>query len=433
MKLQDKTKYIIEAKNLANSIDMNALITDPNNLQEIRKINRLVAIFSSYLYEDGKDLNDKFLIFQKRARSSTHKGTVRNRATDVIQFIDKEIQHMDVNIIEEPIKANQDRIINKLKDEKLWIRTSLEGKDLHVFVGERESKTGDKVHIISDSESGAIRFDSKDQHPSELLERVVSLVTRSGGTIGVTQYGIKTTTEFINSELDKNKDIPITYATNIRESGGSNGHQELITLKNIGKSIALDVNWGIRGFAYEWKSPDENFELEPNKEREVIFPLSKEMIFTSEVPELNITTEYKDSVNNAFFTRREIKQTLVPSKAFYIFKPGNFFPPALLVNDGLEMTSEPFINGDRVESTFKVNTSGGVKNSKIGLSGSLLAILELTTDTQIKNAILELAHRKIRTMVKSNNVVDYLFSTEDLPKNYTGGFSTYTTLRDSIV
>ena len=97
------------------------------------------------------------------------------------------------------------------------------------------------------------------------------------------------------------------------------------------------------------------------------------------------------------------------------------------------MTSEPFINGDRVESTFKVNTSGGVKNSKIGLSGSLLAILELTTDTQIKNAILELAHRKIRTMVKSNNVVDYLFSTEDLPKNYTGGFSTYTTLRDSIV
>ena len=86
---------------------------------------------------------------------------------------------------------------------------------------------------------------------------------------------------------------------------------------------------------------------------------------------------------------------------------GNFFPPALLVNDGLEMTSEPFINGDRVESTFKVNTSGGVKNSKIGLSGSLLAILELTTDTQIKNAILERAKAEGRLPPEVNIKIEY--------------------------
>ena len=432
MKAEDKPKYLKESRNLLESLDMEVLIADPNNLKEIKKINRLAAIFRNFSYNDGQELNRLFQVFQKWARSSSRKGTIKNRAVDVVQFIDQKIQDMDIYVIEEPIKKSQDRIIQNLKNEKFWIRSSLEGKDLHVIVGERDAKQGEHVHIISDSENGAIRYDTHDQHPSELLERVVSVVTKSGPTIGVTQKGVKTTMEFFENGEQTAQDMPILYATGIRHSGGSNGHFEYITIKNIGKSIALDIHWGIRAFAYEWRPSDEPFELEPNKEKEVTFPVSGEKIFTDVIPELNVIMEYKDANNKSYFTRRELIQEKVPSGAFYKLKAGVFHPPSLLVDDGLRMISEPVKNGDRIEATFEINTKEGVKQAKIGLSGTLIAILGLDTDDLIKQAILELAHRKIRNMIKSDTLVDYCFTTSDLPEGHPGGFEAYTLLRGAI-
>jgi len=429
MKAQDKPQYVDEARKLYGLLEIEKLIKNPNDLTAISKINRLIAIFTNFSYNDGQELRRLFLEFQEQARHSSSIGTTRNRAVDMAQFIGQKI---DIYVIDEPIKRSQDRIIKNLKNEKFWLHSSLEGKDLHVIVGERDSDKGEHIHVISDSETGAIRYDTNDQHPSELLKRVVSLVTKSGTTIGVTQSGIKTTMEFIDTNATTSEsDPPILYATGIRHSGGPTGHFVYFTLKNISKEIALDIHWGIRAFAFEWRPQDEPFELEPNKEKEVIFPISTEKIFTEAIEELNIIMEYKGMDGTAYFTRRELEQVKVPSGAFFNLKATTFYPPSILVNDGLRVLSEPFQDGDRVEMLFEIKVDGETKKAKIGMSRSLSSVLGFD-DGQIKQAILELAHRKIRKMVKENNLTDHLFTTHELPEHNAGDFDAYIKLRDSI-
>lgn len=432
MKAQDKPKYVKEARGLLNSIDIDTLIDDPNELKVLGKISRLIAIFTNFSYNDGQELRRLLLEFQKWARRSSSVGTIRNRATDMLQFIGQKTEEMDIYVIEEPIRKKQDKIVKSLKDEKLWTQSSLEGKDLHVLIGERDAKDGEHVHLISDSETGELRVDADDKTPNELIERVVSITTKYGSTIGISQYGVKTTMEFVNKDTTDDKDMPILYATCIRRSGGPDGHFDYITIKNIGKNIALDIHWGIRAFAYEWRPTEEPFELEPNKEKEVVFPISGEKVFTEAIPELNVIMEYKDANSKAYFTRRELNQVKVPSGAFYELKADTFHPPSILVDDGLRLISEPVRNGDRVEATFKIDTKEGVREAKIGLSGSLIAVIGLVNDKLVKQAILELAHRKIRNMIKSDSLADYCFTTHDLPEGHPDGFDAYVLLRNSV-
>jgi hypothetical protein len=432
MKAQDKPKYVQEARELYGSLDVDALIDDPNNLKTLEKISRLIAIFTNFSYNDGQDLKELLCEFQKWARRSTSIGTIRNRATDMLQFIIQKIEEMDIYVIEEPIRKKQEKIVKSLKDENLWMQSSLEGKDLHILVGERNAKAGEHVHLISDSETGEIRVDADDKTPDELIERVVSITTKHGSTIGISQYGVKTTMEFINKDTTEDKDPPILYATGIRRSGGPQGHFDYITIKNVGKNIALDIHWGIRAFAYEWRPSEEPFELEPNKEKEVVFPTSSERVFKEIIPELNVIMEYKDVNNKSYFTRRELNQLKVPSGAFYELKADTFHPPSILIDDGLRLISEPVRNGDRTEATFKINTEEGGKEVKIGLSGSLIAVFGFENDGLVKQAILELAHRLIRKMVKSKTLSDYCFTTHDLPEHHISGFEAYVQLRNNI-
>ena len=432
MKAEDKPKYVKEARNLLASINIDELVKSPNDLTILGRISRLIAIFTNFSFNDGQELRRLLLEFQKWARRSTSTGTIRNRATDMLQFIIQKVEEMDIYVIEEPIKEKQDKIVKSLKDDNLWTQSSLEGKDLHILIGERNAKKGEHVHLISDSETGEIRVHADDKTPSELIERVVSITTKYGSTIGISQYGVKTTMEFINKDTVEDKDMPILYATGIRRSGGANGHFDYITIKNIGKNIALDIHWGIRAFAYEWRPTEEPFELGPDKEKEVTFPISTEKIFTEAVPELNVIMEYKDTNNKAYFTRRELKQIKVPSGVFFELKADTFHPPSVFVDDGLQLISEPFRNGDRIEATFKINAKQGVKTTTIGLSGTLLAVFGFDEDYQVKQAILELGHRKIRKMVKDNSLSDYCFTTSDLPQSNQGGFEAYIQLRYSI-
>lgn len=431
MKAEDKLRYVKEARQLLESLDIETLITNPNNLQEIKKINRLIAIFTNFSFNDGQELRRLFLEFQKWARASTRVGHIKNRAVDVMQFIGQKIEEMDIYVIEEPIRKKQDKIVKSLKDEKLWVQSSLEGKDLHVLIGERDAKEGEHVHLISDSETGELRVDADDKTPSELVERVVSITTRYGSTIGVSQYGVKTTMEFFNKDTADNKDMPILYATGIRRSGGPSGHFEYITIKNIGKEIALDIHWGVRGFAYEWRPSEEPFELEPNKEKEVVFPMPQDVL-SEVIPELNVIMEYKDASGKAYFTRRELIQIKVPSGAFYELKADTFYPPSILVDDGLRLTSGPTNNGDRVEAIFKIDTKEGAKKVMIGISRTFLSVWGFDHPDAIKQALLELGHRKIRRMVKENSLNDYVFVTSDFTLDDQGGFEGYKKVRDSI-
>ena len=100
------------------------------------------------------------------------------------------------------------------------MRSSAEGKDLHILIGERNSKQGEHVHLIQDFETGEVRIDRDDKSPDELVERVVSVTTKSGGVISHKQKGVKTTLEFLdNSDLEEN--IPIVYTnSDVSPSGG---------------------------------------------------------------------------------------------------------------------------------------------------------------------------------------------------------------------
>ena len=115
--------------------------------------------------------------------------------------------------------------------------------------------------------------------------------------------------------------IPVLYVQpSIGRSGGPNRHFIHFTIKNVSKDIAaLDIRWEIRGFAYEWRSADTNLlELDPLKEKEVVYPISNEPTFLKEIPELNVFTEYSDIHGTIFFSRRELQQAIVPSGAFYV-------------------------------------------------------------------------------------------------------------------
>lgn len=431
MKAQDKPKFVAESRTLLESLSIEKLISEPNDLNTISKINRLIAIFTNFSSNDGQELKRLFQEFQKWARRSTQAGTIKNKAVDVFQFIGQKIEEMDIYVIEDEVKRKkQDRVIKELKDENLFVRSVLEGKDMHLFISEKGNQ--EHSHLIFDAITGEIRVDPKDQEPIELVEKVVSVTTKTGKVIEASMRGLETSLQF-KSQQELVSDPPILYVlSNVGHSGGSNGHFATFILKNIGKEIALDIHWGIRAFDYEWRSQEKPFELEPNKEKEVVFQISREKIFTEAIPELNIIMEYKDPSAKAYFTRRELVQEKVPSGAFFNLRTSTFHPPSVLVDDGLKLVAEPFHNGDRIDAIFEINTKEGIKKVTIGMSRSLCSVLGFENDSLIKQALLELGHRKIRKMVKENDLKDHMFSTYELPEQHEGGFNAYIKLRDSI-
>jgi len=72
------------------------------------------------------------------------------------------------------------KIINRLEDENLWVESRAQGKDQHLFIGNKDDKTK-KVHLIIDNGTGEIRVDRTDQMPSEILKRVEAILTTKDG------------------------------------------------------------------------------------------------------------------------------------------------------------------------------------------------------------------------------------------------------------
>lgn len=108
MKAEDKPRYVKEAKELFESINIEELISNPNNLQEIKKINRIMAIFTNFSSNDGHDLKNLFSEFQKWARAGERMKHIKNCASNMMQFIDQKINDMDVYPLEPEVKNNID-------------------------------------------------------------------------------------------------------------------------------------------------------------------------------------------------------------------------------------------------------------------------------------------------------------------------------------
>ena len=502
MKAVDKPRYLKEAKELYASLDMERLIKEPNNIEETQKINRLIAILTNFSFDDGKEFQELFFDFRKWARASTRIGLIKNRASDVTQFISQKIEEMDVYKIEDDTsEAIQER--RKLSEGKYDVAFSFAGEqrdyigkvasyierrsNLRVFYDENEKleiwgknlidylkliyekRANYCVMFISKdyaekiwpnferqiiqarslTEEGVllpVRFDDtpikgeiptiaylniKGLKPEELAELIIGKVTGSGHyftkedvneVVSLSQSGTIVTSE----------SIPLLYIKPIAASdGGPKGHFVHFVFKNMANQVLLDICWGIRGFNYEWRA-ENLIELEPGTEREVVFPISSEIVFNQVVNELNVFAEYRCLDNQRFFVRRQLDQIKVPSGAFYEFKAAAFISPTLLKDDGLKVISDLEHPGDRHQLTFQIETPEGIKRVNIGISRTFLSVWSMTDNAKIRQAIVELGHRKIRKMVKEGNLQDYIFTTQDFPADYQNGFEGYKKLRDSI-
>lgn len=431
MKAQDKDKYVKEARQLRDSLKISWFSNNPNNPGQISIINRLIAIFTIFSGNDGQELKSLFKEFQKWARAGERKDHIENCAVDMMQFIGQKIEEMDVYDIQDQ-SSELKRIVSKLKDEDLWVRVNTEGKDSHIFIGERNSKEGEHVHFIQDSETGEIRIHEDDKSPHGLVEKVVAVTMKSGRTVGYKQKGVKATLEFIDDE-QSDEAMPIVYPDReVSPSGGPSGHFERFQVKNIGKNIATNIRWGIRGFGYEWRSPDIPFDLSAEQSKEVTYPISIERPFKEDIEDLCIFFEYNTVKGTNLFSRMELSQKKVPSGLFNNLKGGTYHYPTILKDDGLELIKILDKTGDSVKAIFKIGLGEKAQKVKIGISDTLLAAWDFKTESEIKSALEELGHRQIRNMIKDSRLKDLTFISADYPQIFQSGYEGYQALRDSL-
>jgi len=432
MKAIDKPKFVAEIREIYSSLDMDEFIKNPNNIKQIEKINRIAAIFRNFSSDVGEGLENHFKEFQRWARSGKRKEHIENHLVDMFSFISRKVEEMDIYEIDDKSVDQRERIIKNLKNDNLWVRTVDQGKDFHIIIGDRSEKSGEHVHFIV-GQTGEIRIDPEDKAPQELVEKVVSITTKHGYLVKASTNGVQSNVEFV--EEKKERSVPTLFITpNIGASGGPKGHFAYFTIKNVSAHTAVDITWGIRGFAFEWRpSAVTPFVLYPQKEKEVEFPISTTQIFNEETRDLNVFVEFSDINGNRYFARRELTQRRVPSGSFFELvanEIGAYHPPVLLQNDGVVFDSwDKVTSGDCAESRFRLKNNALIK---IRISRTLLAVWGFSTDEQIKNALLELGFRKIRQMVVTGTVQDYTFTTHDYTDEFQEGFEGYKKLRENI-
>ena len=242
-------------------------------------------------------------------------------------------------------------------------------------------------------------------------------------------------------EQEVPEDIPVLDVDpGVGGTGGPSGHFVHFHAINIGEKVAIDCHWGIRGFSYEWRSPNV-FMLQPGEKKKLEYKISDESIFHNPVPELNIFFEYKNNKGVNFFTRQELALEKVPSGAFYnIYKVGRFHPALILKDSKIRSISEPYTpqGNFTTEVIIEVEINGKLKKIKIGLEPGLPGVFGFMKDKffkddeQVKAALSELAQRKVRNMLKEDCLQDYIFSRDDIPDKQKSGFEAYVALRDSL-
>lgn len=501
MKAKDKPRFVKEARKLLGELDIEGLIKNPNDLTALSKISRLIAIFTNFSSNDGRELNRLLQEFQKWARRSTSTGTIKNRAVDMLQFIGQKIEGMDLYPIQDETSQQMKSLSSNEKKFDVAFSFAGEQRDyvekvasyveneggLSVFYDFNyeidmwgtnmvdyfkdifEKKANYCVMFISKDyaaktwpnferqiiqakslfQEGYLlpaRFDDtpikgevptvkhlniRDMEPENLGEKIIKKV------VGSDRYTAKKETKVVTITSKANiatpEEIPLLYIKpDVGKQGGPKGHFLHFKVKNMSSQVLFDINWGIRGFGYEWRYKGSFFELEAEQEKELTFPLSDEEVFLNEVPELNVFAEYKDLENRNFFVRRELKQEKVPSGAFYVFKAAAFHKPSLLRDDGLKLLSGPSLVGDRCEAEFEIKTPKGTEKAKVGVSRTFLSVWDMTEEDKIRQALLELGHRKMRKMAGEGNVTDYVFVTSSYSSEYQNGFEGYKKLRDAI-
>lgn len=235
-------------------------------------------------------------------------------------------------------------------------------------------------------------------------------------------------------ESEHEPDIPVLdIDPNMGVTGGPKGHFVHFYAINTGEKVAIDVRWGVRGFAYEWRSPD-IFVLRPGDRQKLEYKISDEKPFNEFIPELNIFFEYKNNRGVSYFTRRELVLEKVPSGAFYnVIKVGAFHPAVVLQDSKIRKISEPYRRDNLIMKVdVEVEINGEIRHIQVGMGPILLQILNFS-DGKLKAAFAELVMRVVAKMLREENLRNHIFTPEELPKDrQMSGFEAYKALRDSI-
>lgn len=72
-------------------------------------------------------------------------------------------------------------IKNRFENEKYFVESRSQGKDLHILIGDK-AKPGEKAHIIIDETSGELRTEKGRQEPTELSSKIEAYLTLPDGT-----------------------------------------------------------------------------------------------------------------------------------------------------------------------------------------------------------------------------------------------------------
>lgn len=237
----------------------------------------------------------------------------------------------------------------------------------------------------------------------------------------------------MNKDIEPPDDIPVLdVEPNLGGTGGPSGHFVHFHATNIGEKVAIDCQWGIRGFNYEWRSP-ETFMLRLGDRKKLEYKISEERPFKQFVPELNIIFEYKDNKGISYFTRRELVLEKVPSGAFYnITKVGTFHPAVILQNSKIRNISEPYRRDNLITKVdVDIEVDGEIKQVQMGIGPILIKVFGFSPD-ELKAAFSELVQRKVRKMLSEGKLQDNVFSSKEMPKKPLSGFEAYQALRDSL-
>lgn len=228
-------------------------------------------------------------------------------------------------------------------------------------------------------------------------------------------------------------DIPVLDVDpGVGGTGGQKGHFVHFYAINTGEKVAIDVRWGVRGFAYEWRSQD-TFVLRPGDRQRLEYKISGEKPFNKFVPELNIFFEYKDNRGVSYFTRRELVLEKAPSGAFYNVTKVGTFHPAVVLQDSTIRSGEPYMpqGSIRQEVVVRVEVNGEIKQVKMSIGMILIKVFGFSPD-EMKAAFSELTQRKVRNMLREGRLQDHVFTKEEMPKEPLSGFEAYKALRDSL-
>lgn len=121
MKAGEKNKYLAELRNLYSSMNRGKLLSDPDDPEQIWKVNRIIAILKNFSSDIGKDLESQRDEFQRWCRAGERLDHSGNLLNDMFQFIGQKIEEMDVYDIKEyKPRARSIGILNRGKDNKFF-------------------------------------------------------------------------------------------------------------------------------------------------------------------------------------------------------------------------------------------------------------------------------------------------------------------------